>query len=227
MSGPRWAGGWQGSIDAAQYAWLEGELESGHRSYLDRSGGRVDHDVVDRLFIAFSHHSVATMINDFSPDGTHRYLGDDLVALFHRFGNLIVLFDGHTHIHGVTPFPGDKGGFWEVTTASHIDWPQQARAIEIAVDETTGDLIVAARPLDHAGLIDARIGSRTDPLSLAGWSRELALNAWQGRLVDDAGADLGEPIGRGRLEDRDVLLVVPAPFAGAGVAESGPTGSGR
>ncbi len=54
-----------------------------------------------------------------------------------------------------------------------------------------------------------RTGStRRRPLELASLSRELAANDWQERGVPAAGQD-GR---RGRLEDRNVELLLPAPF---------------
>ena len=42
-------------------------------------------------------------------------------------------------------------------------------------------------------------------MPLAGWSRELSANAWQGRCG-------GELVGHGDARDRNALLVLPAPF---------------
>jgi hypothetical protein len=50
------------------------------------------------------------------------------------------------------------------------------------------------------------LGATDEVQTLAGWSRELSANAWQGRLD-------GQPVGRGTPLDRNTLLVVPAPFA--------------
>lgn len=88
------------------------------------------------------------------------------------------------------PGAGDRGTWWKITTASHIDWPQQARIIEIAADEA-GRLFIACTSLDHQGLVDPRVGLLDDPLTLAGWSRELSAN-----LRESAGDAAGRPAGR-------------------------------
>jgi hypothetical protein len=75
-----------------------------------------------------------------------------------------------------------------------FDWPQQARIVELAADES-GRLVVACTSLDHHGLIDPRLGALDDPLTLAGWSRELAANQWQ--PVRNAA---------GTSQDRNVIL---------------------
>ena len=42
------------------------------------------------------------------------------------------------------------GGFWEINTASHIDFPQQAGIVEIA-DNRDGTLSIFATIIDSAG----------------------------------------------------------------------------
>lgn len=220
------AGGWQGSLSGEQLAWLERELAAGHARHLDADGHEVVTGATDRLFVLFSHHSLETLVNDHDPTGEGRHLAGDVLALLSRFSNVVAWFNGHTHAHAIAPLGRPGRGLWQVTTASHVDWPQQSRVVEIALDEVSGDLVVATAVLDHAGALDPRAGEPADPLTLAGWSRELSANAWQGRVPDaraaepyeEGGAEgeatcwAAEPVGRGRREDRNVVLVVPAPF---------------
>ncbi len=198
-------GGWQGSLSAEQLAWLETELVAGHARHLDAAGAAVETGNDDRLFVIASHHSLESLTNPHSHNG-RRVLGGDLLTLLGRFGNIVAYFNGHTHVHAVSPVTTPAGGFWQVTTGSLIDWPQQSRLVEIAVDEDSGDVLIASELLDHAGHLDPRRGAPGDVLTIAGWSRELAANAWQQRLAPE------EPRGRGSTADRDTLLVVPAPF---------------
>ena len=72
---------------------------------------------------------------------------------------------------------GPAGGFWEINTASHIDFPQQGRIIEIA-DNTDGTLSIFTTILDHAAPAEFD-GNLDAPLSLAALSRELSANDWQ------------------------------------------------
>jgi metallophosphoesterase (TIGR03767 family) len=186
-------GGWQGSLDAEQAVWLEAELEAGS------SGGGED-----RTFLIFSHHPLATLINDYAPDGRRRVLGAEVAAIIDRHPNVAVWFNGHTHTHAVRAHPRTTGpGWWEVTTASHADWPQQGRVVELAEDPVDGSLVVVTTVIDHAGILDPRHAGLGDPTTLAGWSRELAANHWQRARVGD------EPAGRGDRSDRNTLLVRP------------------
>ncbi|MDA8292414.1 MAG: TIGR03767 family metallophosphoesterase [Actinomycetota bacterium] len=215
------AGGWQGSLSSEQMRWLESELAAGHSRHRDESGGEVDTGAPDRLFVMFSHHSLETLVNDHDPDGSGRHLADDVLRLLSRFANVVAWFNGHTHSHSVIPLGRPGRGLWQVTTASHVDWPQQSRVVEIARDEESGDVVVATVVFDHVGALDPRAGDVEDPATLAGWSRELAANAWQGRLPEPRGGPpdgeegprwAPEPVGRGGAGDRNVVLVVPAPF---------------
>jgi metallophosphoesterase (TIGR03767 family) len=163
-------GGWQGSLDPAQMSWLHFQLAS----------------AADRLVVLFSHHPLETMVNDRAPAGHRRVLGDELRELLVQHPCVVLWVNGHTHRHQVTPVcrPNGEIGFWQVTTASHIDWPQQSRVVEAA----PGD---------------------DDPLALAALSRELAANDWQTR--DAIVAERGS--GAGRPEDRNVMLTIPASAA--------------
>jgi hypothetical protein len=110
----------------------------------------------------------------------------------------------------VKPYPRPAGsavpgGFWEVNTASHIDWPSQARILEIA-DNANGTLSVFGTIVDSAGP-ESHGGKLDDPVALAALARELAGNDWQERDRPDPKVD-GR---RGRIEDRNVELLVPAP----------------
>lgn len=205
------AGGWQGSLGEDQMDWLEEELLAGHRSFYAPDGRRVTHDAPDRGFVLCSHHTLETLTNPYAPAGERRFLAGEVAALLARFPNVLAWLNGHTHEHAVRARPaaavlaGAHGGFFEITTASHIDWPQQSRLVELVLDEASGQLALFSATLDHAGLIDPRTGELGEPLTLAGWSRELALNAWQGR------ASASEPLGRGTPGDRNVALVLAAP----------------
>jgi hypothetical protein len=132
-------------------------------------------------------------------------LGDQIVALLLRFPNVVLWVNGHTHVNKITSHPRAagakiKGGFWEVSTAAHIDWPQQSRMLEIA-DNTDGTLSILTTTIDSAA--PASHGGRTtDPVALAALSRELSGNDWQ----ENGDARRGSP------EDRNVELLVPAPF---------------
>lgn len=176
-------GGWQGSLGQEQFAWLEEQLRDA-----DRQGARG--------CLLFSHHPLDGLINLWSPDGGERFGAEEVGALIASAGNVIAWINGHDHVNRVLarPCAGDRGTWWEINTASHIDWPQQSRIVEIAEDDS-GRLFVACTSLDHAGLVDPRPGTLDDPLTLAGWSRELSANLWQ--PLENA---------EGQPADRNVIL---------------------
>ncbi len=201
-------GGADGSIDTDQLAWLTAELTAGSRRYLDTGGNVVSGGRHDKLFVLFSHHTIETMSN---AAGVGRVLGPAVRDLLLRFPNVVAWVNGHTHRNTVVPFgraPGAAipGGFWELNTAAHIDWPQQSRVVEL-VDNGNGTLSVFGTLLDHAA--PRHYGSTPrDPLALASVSRELGANDWQ-----NAAPTATEDGRRGAVEDRNVELLVPAPFA--------------
>ncbi|MGN6576696.1 MAG: TIGR03767 family metallophosphoesterase [Nocardioides sp.] len=183
-----------GSLDATQFAWLGTELEA----------------AADRVVVLASHHTIETMVNplvgtgaDPGTDSGPRVLGDEVRALVLQHPQVVAWVNGHTHRNQVWAHAREdgSGGFWEINTAAHVDWPQQSRLVEIA-DNRDGTLSIFATMLDHSG--SAAYGGRLDgPVPLAGLARELALNDWQLR---DAGL-------RGDVEGRNVELLVRAPAA--------------
>ncbi|GAA3229033.1 TIGR03767 family metallophosphoesterase [Actinocorallia longicatena] len=191
------AGYADGSLDRPQFAWLERQLAASSSRYLSKSGAPVRHSVTDRLVVLFSHHTLDTMAN---PLGGGRILGPEIEKLLLRFPNVVLWVNGHTHVNEIVPHARKGGGgFWEVSTAAHIDWPQQSRLIEIADNHDGtlsifGTILDTAAPTSHGG----RLG---DPAHLAALSRELSGNDWQ--------RDLKAP---GEHKDRNVELLLPAPF---------------
>jgi hypothetical protein len=62
---------------------------------------------------------------------------------------VVAWLNGHTHVHAVTAVTGANGaGFWQITTASHIDWPQQARIVEFL--STKQGLVIGCTVIDSA-----------------------------------------------------------------------------
>ncbi|KUJ69308.1 metallophosphoesterase [Streptomyces albus subsp. albus] len=151
-------GHYTGSIGTAQLRWLERTLTA-HRD---------DHVLV------FSHHYSRSMTNpnrDPAHSGEARHSGAELVDLFKRNPQVLAWINGHSHRNEITP----RGTFWEITTASHIDFPQLARVIEV-VDNHDGTLSL------FTTLVESAAPHRTDfhdlsQTGLAGLYRELAFNA--------------------------------------------------
>jgi hypothetical protein len=113
--------------------------------------------------------------------------------------------NGHTHRNDVIAHPGPNGGFWEVNTAAHIDFPHQSRILEI-VDNLDGTLSVFATIVDaDAPLTVSSAETYAAPGSvaaLAALARELGANDWQQRSSNR----------RGEPEVRNVELLLRAPF---------------
>ncbi|HYS32417.1 MAG TPA: hypothetical protein VEM58_09160 [Streptosporangiaceae bacterium] len=71
------------------------------------------------------------------PAGSDRIGGDEVAALLLRYPNAVLWVNGHTHRNQVLPHARTAGaaiggGFWELKTAAHIDWPEQRRSARAA-----------------------------------------------------------------------------------------------
>ena len=181
------AGGADGSIDPQQLRWLERRLEEVHSSFRSRDGSMVRTANPDRYVVVLSHHGFDTLSN---PRGEKN--ADAVLDLLLRFGNVVLWLNGHTHVNRITPRPGKRGerGFWEVTTGSLVDWPCQARLVEIFTT-AGGQLAIGCTMVDHGGD------------GLAGLHRELAGNALYGGFDSRRAGTPG---------DRNAVLLLQRPF---------------
>jgi metallophosphoesterase (TIGR03767 family) len=190
------AGGADGSIDAPQLHWLERRLEEVHSSFQTRDGSTVKSPRDDRLVVVLSHHGFDMLAN---PRAEQR--SDALLDLLLRFQNVVLWLNGHIHANRITPRPDRQGrhGFWEVTTSSLVDWPCQARLVEL-FDPGAGLLAIACTMVDHDGANRRGAGDLPD---MAGLHRELAGN------VPFNGFESWRP---GSPEDRNAILLLRKPF---------------
>ena len=162
-------GGWQGSIDEHQLSWLVDEL--------DRSR--------ERPVVIASHHPTPTLTNDYAPRGyPRRVLGPELCAAVLDAPHVIAWMAGHIHAHAalwhgrVTPDGEDPDhGFWEFTTGSLIDWPQQGRIVEFV--RADGRIWIVSTVVDHDAPIEPGATDATSCGDLAAWSRLLAANDYR------------------------------------------------
>ncbi|WP_329391353.1 TIGR03767 family metallophosphoesterase [Streptomyces sp. NBC_01716] len=160
-------GHFTGSVGTGQLNWLEGILK-------EHSDGYV---------VLFTHHNSWTMGNrrpDPARPGEARHGGDEVVALLRRHRSAVAWINGHSHRNVVLP----HGSFWEISTASHIDFPQQARVVEIA-DNRDGTLSLFTTLIESAAPRETDFTDLSQS-GLASLYRELALNA-QGSRQDLAG----------------------------------------
>jgi len=177
----------EGSLDTTQLTWLK----------------RVVGSATGKAVLVFSHHTSATMLNPLVGTGADvqpRVLGDEVTAFLLSRPRVIAWVNGHTHRNEITAHEraDGSGGFWEINTASHIDYPQQSRLIEVA-DNADGTLSIFTTILDHAGPADHQqdLGST---VSLASLARELSMNDPQ-----------AEPDAPGAATDRNTELLVARP----------------
>ncbi len=176
-----------GAVPGRQFRWLEAELEAAQAER--------------RLVLVLSHHNSLTLENRAQRPGDTEDLhgAEEFVAMLLRYPVVIGWLNGHTHLNQILAHTRPEGGFWEITTASCIDFPQQQQLIEV-VDNRDGTLSLFTTVLDHASPpVPGQSGSVSD---LASRSRELASNDWAEKPL----MRLGSPL------DRNTELLLPAPF---------------
>ena len=129
----------------------------------------------DKYVLVFSHHTSGTMDNPLIATGL------DLAASCPRArpsstccSRIPMSSPGSTATptrtrSGRTQGRDGTSGFWEINTASHIDFPQQSRLIEL-VDNNDGTLSIFTTMVDHAGPA-AYGGVVNNPVALAGLAR--------------------------------------------------------
>ncbi|GAA2235225.1 TIGR03767 family metallophosphoesterase [Herbiconiux moechotypicola] len=178
-----------GAVPESQFVWLRAQLEQATADGV--------------LALVLSHHNSVTLENRAQRPGQNEklYGAEEFVAMLLHYPVMVGWLNRHTHLNQILAHqrPGGGGGFWEITTASCIDFPQQQQMVEL-VDNRDGTLSIFTTVVDHAA--DAQPGSGGDYLTLASRSRELASNDWAETPL----------MRRGSALDRNTELLLPAPF---------------
>jgi 3',5'-cyclic AMP phosphodiesterase CpdA len=204
----------EGSIDDPQFQWAKQQIEAAAEAR--------------QYVILFSHHTLRTIrfpSTDASEEPMHYGQrvdrlnptnpqnptgGQTLEELYCEHPNVIAHVAGHEHQSYVEhhrcadDFPPTfgPGDFWQISTAAHIDWPQQSRMIELV--NIGGQMSFVLTMLDHLGAANpGGSGQAPDEVPrLSSIGRELAYNDYQGSRA-----------ARGGRQDRNVILPTgrPAP----------------
>jgi 3',5'-cyclic AMP phosphodiesterase CpdA len=156
-----------GALSAAERdGWLVPQLEAAERD--------------GRLVVLTSHYALGGV--PVEGGGT---VGDLLV----QHPNVVAVLCGHSHVNAIRWFgtPDDADGFWEITTASTVDWPPQGRLVEL-VANGDGTLSIYTTIFDFPapeGSLAARM--RT----LAAIDRQSGWRLWDGSgEADDRNTEL-------------------------------------
>lgn len=178
-------GGWQGSLDETQFAWLEREISNSTKH-----------------IILSSHHPLMLMFNDYAPIG-RRICRDEIKEMLLKYPQVILWLAGHEHRHHVEWIGPEEGttGFWQVETASHVDWPQQSRTVEV-VRAIDGDIYIGLTIVDH--IAGGSYDKAQTPVEIAALSRVLSANVWQRR--EELGAKHGFRWYEGIAEAKNTVL---------------------
>ncbi|MDQ4042030.1 MAG: metallophosphoesterase [Actinomycetota bacterium] len=210
-----------GNLDAAQWAWLQGVLDA------NESEPAATRDLV----ILFGHHPERSLTaqtpDEFAPpctgvndahghdanpgcdmdprSSTPLRHGDDLVAELLEHPHVIAYVAGHTHEHKILPFEraDGSGGFWEIETSAIVDWPHQARLIEVT-DNGDDTLSIFGTLIDHLGPATAPA-----PGNASGFTEQQLASL--GRTFGFNDEQAGGGTGEGTPEDRNTELLLPDP----------------
>lgn len=183
VSGP------DGAVPQDQFNWLKSGLETALAQ--------------NKLAIVVSHHNSSTLENEAVPvtGGQALIHADEFITMLSSFPNMVAWLNGHTHINTITAHPkSGGGGFWEITTASCIDYPQQQQLIEF-MDNLDGTMSIFTTALDHSSAPQWTPGDYSQ-VGMASLSRQLSANDW----IENP------PMRVGSTLDRNCELLLAAPF---------------
>ncbi len=216
----------EGSVDDTQFNWLREQIESAAANaqyvvaFSHHTLRTIRFPSVDFTEEPMHNGQVFDRRSPGNPQTSSP--GETLEDLYCRYPNVLAHVAGHEHENYVQPHecaddqpppptcaapPACPNPyFWEISTAAHIDWPQQARMIELV--DIDGELSFVLTILDHNGPANPMGQSSGDDQGqasaaiprLAGIAREIAYNDYQG----SRGA-------RGLREDRNVILPTDRP----------------
>ncbi len=189
--------GADGAVPEDQFNWLKAGLAQAQQE--------------NKLAVVLSHHNSVTLENAAEPvfGGQALIHAEEFIAMLNEYPNMVAWVNGHTHINTIKAHPNGKGGgFWEITAASCVDYPQQQQLLEF-IDNRDGTLSIFATTLDHAAS-SAWTENDFSPTGLASLSRELSANDW----IENPPMRVGSPL------DRNTELLLPAPFDLAKVTDA-------
>jgi metallophosphoesterase (TIGR03767 family) len=209
-----------GNVDDPQYNWVKKQLKKAKKKGM--------------LAVGFSHHPLrsqtATVADENAPacespedsqcdgdprDSTPIHLGlkgdESMKKLLLKFPNFIAYVVGHIHENEITPYEKNNGksGFWQIATASEIDWPQQGRLIEL-MDNRDGTLSIFGTAVDTAAPIGTPApGSPANVFTdtqLGSLSRRMTANDPQVGVIGSVSSHA-----EGKRKDRNVELLLKNP----------------
>lgn len=174
----------EGALSRTQLEFLRTELETA------RTAGE--------LVMVATHHpseALAPFVgNDVTPA--------EFRALLRSYPEVVLHVAGHTHRNRVV----DRGGYVEIETCALIDWPQEARVIEIRRAGAAGDVAVSYEMLSHLADPGPPLGD--DPLRALrqrGWELAAGSKPYSAHELRSPG-DGADPAGRAGDRDGVVLL---------------------
>jgi 3',5'-cyclic AMP phosphodiesterase CpdA len=100
------------------------------RSALDQAG--------ERFVVFVSHQTLRQSVG-----------GDAIQSVLDSSSNVVLTLAGHTHHNRINPRATPHGGYWNIETASLIDYPQQSRALRFH-ETDAGGIAIETWMLDHA-----------------------------------------------------------------------------
>ena len=204
-----------GWIDAAQFEWIKGQL--------------ADAAARGQLVLLFSHHPDLTFaeFGSFSQGAPLGISAATLDAELASHPNVIAWVAGHTHRHRIRAFkvadgtgsngvvtapvackgPGPCAGFWQIETASLVDFPQEARLLEFYQQGETG--VIRSAVLQHDFERSKRLAEKDDRcqfyLTDPAMVEQAITDADISTLCKQGGTRDGEP------KDRNVELIFRMP----------------
>jgi 3',5'-cyclic AMP phosphodiesterase CpdA len=214
-----------GHIPDPQWDWLVRKLREWSSYRYVNGKRRTTRSGENKLIVLFSHHSSVTLNNPgANEEGApyHCFRRNDtpecqdaggLKGLLHRYPNVVLWVNGHEHNNAIRFYPWNKAhserGFVEINTASHVDWPQQARLIEMAWKPGRGSedtILVHTTMVDHKSRLRPNANEQSNVDYLASLAR---VESYVDACLRTGQANCEAS---GTRRDQNVKIVMKAPF---------------